>query len=360
MDTEQLNISLRAASDVAVAARAKPVTVTATVASTTPVWRDPMDGSPARYEVLDMAGLDLTEREGAIPVLIAHFDHPFDVGGEVKRLWRDGDRIKADLLITDDTVIGQINKGLTPNLSVGFVINAERQVEPDTVLITDWSILEVSIVAIGADPKAGVGRVLSISALRDKLRRLGADIQEAQMTEAPKKSPESISEDAIAEIVKRTLDDRASKQAERQLQATAAAEQIEALVAESVKAALAARDEAEAKAAEAKSQAEEAERSGAAEVKRRTELIVATRDLLPKDADPHSMTEREILLAAAGDEIPDAADQTDDYLRGAINGIVERRKAATAKRGLAAQSNGAAPQFQSIHDLREWAQRLGS
>ena len=62
-----------------------------------------------------------------------------------------------------------------------------------------------------------------------------------------------------------------------------------------------------------------------AEVQARADLIVQVQPLMPKDYDFAGKTRSEILVTAAGDEVPNAAERSDDYLHAKVEGILERR-----------------------------------
>ena len=93
-----------------------------------------------------------------------------------------------------------------------------------------------------------------------------------------------------------------------------------------IDAALAARDEE--RAAKERAEAEQAEtlRTSEESAERRADLLTMVSDLLPKDFDRKGKSTKEILVAAAGDEIPDAAERSEDYLQAKIETILERRK----------------------------------
>ena len=63
----------------------------------------------------------------------------------------------------------------------------------------------------------------------------------------------------------------------------------------------------------------------------RARLIVNAAPLLPKDTDPHAMTEREIVVAALGDSI-EPEGKSDEYLRGQLDAMVASRGRATDER----------------------------
>ena len=62
-----------------------------------------------------------------------------------------------------------------------------------------------------------------------------------------------------------------------------------------------------------------------AEVQARADLIVQVQPLMPKDYAFAGKTRSEILVTAAGDEVPNAAERSDDYLHAKVEGILERR-----------------------------------
>ena len=62
-----------------------------------------------------------------------------------------------------------------------------------------------------------------------------------------------------------------------------------------------------------------------AEVQARADLIVQVQPLMPHDYDFAGKTRSEILVTAAGDEVPNAAERSDDYLHAKVEGILERR-----------------------------------
>ena len=57
----------------------------------------------------------------------------------------------------------------------------------------------------------------------------------------------------------------------------------------------------------------------------RADLIVQVQPLMPKDYEFAGKTRSEILVTAAGDEVPNAAERSDDYLHAKVEGILERR-----------------------------------
>ena len=66
-------------------------------------------------------------------------------------------------------------------------------------------------------------------------------------------------------------------------------------------------------------------------VQMRSDLIVQVRSLLPTDFASAGKTTHEILVAAAGDEIERATEQSEDYLKAKVEGILERREGVQRK-----------------------------
>ena len=63
----------------------------------------------------------------------------------------------------------------------------------------------------------------------------------------------------------------------------------------------------------------------------REDVLRTVGDLLPEDFSTDDKSVRDILLAAAGDEIENAANRTDDYLLAKLEDIAERRENASAR-----------------------------
>ena len=77
-----------------------------------------------------------------------------------------------------------------------------------------------------------------------------------------------------------------------------------------------------------------------AEVQARADLIVQVQSLMPKDYEFTGKTRSEILVTAAGDEVPNAAERSDDYLHAKVEGILERRANVQGQRQDATQRAG--------------------
>ena len=117
-----------------------PLRVTATVATA-----DPING-----EILDMRRANLGRFDaGAVPLLVDHAQSARAVVGSVEALRIEADRLVADLLITDAGIAESIRRGASYNVSIGYTAPDARGA---------WELLEISLVGVGLDPRAGVSR----------------------------------------------------------------------------------------------------------------------------------------------------------------------------------------------------------
>ena len=117
--------------------------------------------------------------------------------------------------------------------------------------------------------------------------------------------------DSITETVTGLVDDQVNSKIESAL------EERDAAKAEAEK--------AEAEKTEAEEKAEEERQQILADAEKRAELIVETKPLLPEDFDVAGKSVKEILVAAAGDEIDDAESRSEDYLLAKVESFIERR-----------------------------------
>lgn len=72
----------------------------------------------------------------------------------------------------------------------------------------------------------------------------------------------------------------------------------------------------------------------------RADLLVMTSGLLPKDFVPAGKSRKEILVAAAGDDVTNAAERSEDYLLARVEMISERRAAARKQPVMSGGSSG--------------------
>ena len=77
-----------------------------------------------------------------------------------------------------------------------------------------------------------------------------------------------------------------------------------------------------------KKKADEDEEMMAKKADDRAELLVAISPLLPKGTETRGQSDHALLVLAVGDEVPDAAKRSEDYLLAKVEAIAERRAAA--------------------------------
>ena len=113
-----------------------------------------------------------------------------------------------------------------------------------------------------------------------------------------------------------------------EIRADLASEIAAAVEAKASEIAAAAVAQAQATAEEARAAADKAAEEQTQfdqKVEQRASLLTMVKGLLPNDFDPAGQTNHAILAAAAGNEISDAANRSEDYLRAKVETIVERR-----------------------------------
>ena len=86
---------------------------------------------------------------------------------------------------------------------------------------------------------------------------------------------------------------------------------------------------AEAARKEAETQATATREAFEEEAERKADLRVTFAELYPKDYEARGKTSKELLIAAVGDEVPNAETRSEDYLEAKAEGILERKRAAT-------------------------------
>ena len=150
------------------------------------------------------------------------------------------------------------------------------------------------------------------------------------------KRSKDMDEKKIEEIVKRAMEQKAGT-----VDIKALVEEVKTAMRAEVDDALKQRDDATAKAEADKKTAEDARTQTEAEVEQRADLLVTCRahNLLPKDFDTKGKSLKDLMVAACGDEVKEAATQTEDYLRAKLEAIVERREQAGTT-GTSAPSKG--------------------
>ena len=120
-------------------------------------------------EVLDHSpeAVNLSRLNDGAPVLFNH--DPDRVIGVVERAWVDGEkrrgmaRVRFSRNEFAQQVVADINDGILRNVSVGYAIG-EAENRGESIVATEWSPHEVSVVSIPADPTVGIGRSLGAGA----------------------------------------------------------------------------------------------------------------------------------------------------------------------------------------------------
>lgn len=135
-----------------------PLTITATVATATPVRRRDQRG--AYLEVLDPAALDLGSLD--VPLLDSHDRHRATATiGRARNFRLEDGAVVADLTFSTaqdvSPIVDRVRDGTLTSFSVGYSVAAWRDGVTEgtrTRTATAWTIQEVSLVAIPADPNA--------------------------------------------------------------------------------------------------------------------------------------------------------------------------------------------------------------
>ena len=135
-----------------------PLTITATVATATPVRRRDQRG--AYLEVLDPAALDLGSLD--VPLLDSHDRHRATATiGRARNFRLEDGAVVADLTFSTardvSPIVDRVRDGTLTSFSVGYSVAAWRDGVTEgarTRTATQWTIQEVSLVAIPADPNA--------------------------------------------------------------------------------------------------------------------------------------------------------------------------------------------------------------
>ena len=134
------------------------LTITAIVATATPVMR--RDGKGIFAEVLDPAGVDLTGLD--LPLLDSHDRSTAKaVLGRATNFRREGDSIVADLTFSTAAdvapIAARVRDGSLTHFSVGYTVRQWAEMGgagQRTKRAAAWTLNEVSLVSIPADPNA--------------------------------------------------------------------------------------------------------------------------------------------------------------------------------------------------------------
>ncbi len=137
-------------------------TMEVTASTGAPVLRTGWDGS--YNEVLDMSGADLSRyQSGAAPLLLDHVASVANQIGSVTAARIDGGNLIATVQFSSRPdmagYVQDIQDGILRTFSIGYVANKAVVEEsedgsPDTVTMTDFTLMELSVVSIPADAGA--------------------------------------------------------------------------------------------------------------------------------------------------------------------------------------------------------------
>lgn len=152
-----------------------PLTITATVATATPVRRRDQRG--AYLEVLDPAALDLGSLD--VPLLDSHDRHRATATiGRARNFRLEDGAVVADLTFSTAQdvapIVDRVRDGTLTSFSVGYSVATWRDGVTEgarTRTATQWTIQEVSLVAIPADPNAKKrGKSMALDETNDRAK----------------------------------------------------------------------------------------------------------------------------------------------------------------------------------------------
>ena len=104
---------------------------------------------------------------GAVPLLLDHQNAAQKRIGNVVGVSVEGDRLLGSIEITDPEIENRIAYGERPNLSIGYDVYASKTVD-GIEIADDWELLEISLVGIGLDANAGIGRNVGDTIMRTR------------------------------------------------------------------------------------------------------------------------------------------------------------------------------------------------
>lgn len=140
-------------------------TLRATLSSETPVER--LFGNEVLVHTPE--AVNLARAAMGLPLLLDH--DPGQQVGRVENIRLEGRKLVGDIRLTERAdmagIVADVRNGIRPDISIGYIIDAnEPGTEPGTVIVTRWTLIEVSSVTIPADHTVGVGRSLTPSPRR--------------------------------------------------------------------------------------------------------------------------------------------------------------------------------------------------
>lgn len=161
------------------------------VASDTPVERRGF------YEVLshEPGAMSIGERQTSMPLL---FNHDMNrLIGVVEKIDQDNHRTYATVRFSKteegQKALQMVKEKVLVNVSARYCVRDAEVLDDDTLVVTSWELMEVSLVTIPADPTVGVYR---------NLNHLGANMpQEIKKNEQPEaKQPAEIAKEAKEQV----------------------------------------------------------------------------------------------------------------------------------------------------------------
>ena len=238
---------------------------------------------------------------------------------------RDALRLSADLPNTTEAndAVENVRAKILRGFSIEFVPDeylGRQGPDQNTVVHTRARLTDVALV--------------------DRPAYHGATAKPRQKHEEP-----VMDDDKVRAIVEEALAKRAEQptldgEVDTAAMATAIAEALGEPMREQIDAALKERDEAQEATKRAEEEAETAKREAdeervriMADAEERAEIVATVRELLPKDFETKGASRKAILVAAAGEEVPNAGDRSEDYLLAKVETIVERRGKADEQLG---------------------------
>ena len=112
-----------------------------------------------RGEILLMANADLSRVEaGGVPLFADHQNSARAIVGSVDAVRVEDGRLVADLTVTDPQLAASAERGAAINTSIGYEVSESGKRMQGAVAPDSWTLMEVSLVGMPADPATGLGR----------------------------------------------------------------------------------------------------------------------------------------------------------------------------------------------------------
>ena len=225
-------------------------------------------------------------------------------------------RLEATLpegLTDADNALILVRERILRGFSIEFVPEEWRELKADnTVIIESAKLPRISLVDVAQYRKSTVDRRAEMD--EDRIRELVEELLNKR-EESDGKIDAGALASGIAEGIAGTVETQIREQVTTALGERDAAE--------------AARKTAEQETAAAEQRAVEERAKSENDAHERADLIVQLRSLITDGVELRGKTNHEIMVLAAGDEIENAEKRSEDYLLAKLEGILERREAAT-------------------------------